>query len=260
MKPITKLAASLALSIGSVSAHAAPVLWIDDSLGQLGTVDVATGTVSLIGNMGVTMTDIAFDPLGNLYGISFTSLYSINRYTAAATIIGSTGISSNSLVFGSDGTLYTANTSLYRLNTSTGASSLIGTGGGYSSSGDLAFIDGQLYLSSAGGDQLFQLNHTTGAGTLVGSIGYGAVYGMATNNNVDLYGVTGTNILSLNTATGAGSLVLNYAGHGLGAAYGTSFVEEAAVVPIPAAIWLFGAGLVGMVGFARRNEAAITSV
>lgn len=237
------------------AANAAPVLWVDDSSGRLGTVDVTTGDVTVVGNMGVLMTDIAFDPSGVLYGISFTSLYRIDKDTAAPTFIGSTGISSNSLVFGADGALYTANNRLYTLNPATGAATLVGSGGAsYNSSGDLAFIGNNLYLSSIGGDNLMQIDRTTGVATNVGSIGAGSVYGMATDNNVDLYGVSGTSILSISTTTGAGSVLLNYAGHGLGAAYGTSFIEEAAPpVPIPAAAWLFGSGLLGLVGVARRK-------
>ena len=30
-------------------------------------------------------------------------------------------------------------------------------------------------------------------------------------------------------------------------------VENSAVVPIPAALWLFGSGLLGLIGFARRK-------
>ncbi|MBI5461429.1 MAG: hypothetical protein HY941_04495 [Gammaproteobacteria bacterium] len=257
MHRIKQIFAAIVLASGftATSSQASPILWIDDASGHLGTVDVATGNVTVIGSMGVVMTDIAFDPTGILYGISFSSLYRINTETAASTLVGNTGISSNSLVFGADGTLYTASRSLYTLNPSTGTATLIGNGGtAYNSSGDLAFIGNDLYLSSVSADYLMRLDRTTGVATYVGSIGVGAVYGMATNNNVDLYGVAGTSILSINTATGAGSTLLNYAGHGLGAAYGTSFIEEAApAVPLPAAAWLFGSGLLGMIGIARTK-------
>ena len=36
---------------------------------------------------------------------------------------------------------------------------------------------------------------------------------------------------------------------------GTYLVREVSAVPIPAAIWLFGSGLIGLVGFARRKKA-----
>jgi hypothetical protein len=257
MNRLKRLVASIVFVIGSTQVNAAPVLWIDDVSGRLGKVDVATGDVTVVGNMGVVMTDIAFDPTGNLYGISFNKLYQINKDTAAPTPVGNTGITSNSLVFDADGTLYTANNALYKLNPSTGAATRIGSGGtAYNSSGDLAFIAGELYLSSVGGvDNLIKLNKTTGAGALVGSIGQAAVYGLATNNNVDLFGVAGTNILSVNTATGAGSTLVNFGGKGLGVAYGSSFIEEAAPpVPLPAAVWLFGSGLLGLIGFARRKH------
>ena len=55
-------------------ANASPLLWIDDSAGRIGTVDVATGVDTLVGNSGAALTDIAFDPNGNLYGITFSNL------------------------------------------------------------------------------------------------------------------------------------------------------------------------------------------
>ena len=137
------------LAFGIPAANAAPVLWIDDAYGKLGKVDVATGDVTLVGDMGVVMTDIAFDPAGNLYGISLTALYQINKDTAVPTMIGNTGIFMNSLVFDAEGTLFTANNQLYKLSTATGTATLIGNGGAsHSSAGDLAFIGGELFLSS----------------------------------------------------------------------------------------------------------------
>jgi len=255
------LASAIALSTLSSAAFASPVLWIGDTSNQLGTVDVATGNVNVIGTMSTFMTDIAFDGAGNLYGISFTGLYSINKNTAASTFIGSFGSSAflNSLVFGPGGTLYGANNSLYSINTGTGAATLIGNGGAaYASSGDLAVVNSQLYLSSStGGDSLVQLNTSTGAGTLVGSIGYGSVYGLASDNNQDLYGVTGTTILKINTTTGAGSFMVNYSGQGLGFAGGTAFYEEAgASVTEPSALLLLGLGMVGLGSIRTRNKKA----
>jgi hypothetical protein len=241
------IAALTAMLCSEVSA--APTLWVGDGDGTLGTVDVATGAASVIGEMPVTMTDIAFDPSGNLWGITFGQLFRINTTTAAVSLVGNLGTSANSLVFGADGTLYTANSSLFTVNTSTGAASLIGGGGGYNSSGDLAFVGGNLFLSSVG-DNLFRLNTTTGAGTLVGPIGFGSVFGLATDNNIDLYGLTGTSVLAINTATGDGTFLVNYAGTSLGTAFGTAFVSESGggggTVPEPSGLTLLGLGLAGL--------------
>jgi streptogramin lyase len=86
-KIINKLNA-LVIAVGFMIpfvVNAAPVLWSGDSSGRLGTVDVATGNVNIIGNMGVTVTDIAFDPNGNLWGITFGSLYKVDKNTAGST-------------------------------------------------------------------------------------------------------------------------------------------------------------------------------
>jgi len=243
----------------AASVSAAPVLWIDDSSGNLGKVDVATGAVTMVGNMGITMTDIAFDPSGNLFGISFSKLYSINQVSGTPTLIGDLGTSLNSLVFSSTGTLYGANSGLYSINTLTGSASNIGNGGiSYSSSGDLAFVEGNLYLSSTSpvSDSLIKIDTATGVGTNIGSMGVRNVFGMATNDNVSLYGVSGTNIYTIDTLTGHGDFLINYSGHGLGAANGTAFFRESiSTVPEPEAYVMLLAGL-GLLGFvsARRNK------
>ena len=124
------------LLVASVS-NAAPILWIDDSAGRIGKVDVATGNATLVGNSGAALTDIAFDPNGNLFGISFSSLYSINTSTGAASLIGSGfPASMNALTFSSTGTLYgaaTGSNGFYTINPTTGAATLVGNIG--SSSG-----------------------------------------------------------------------------------------------------------------------------
>jgi hypothetical protein len=212
---------------------------VGDSAGNLGIVNANTGAVTNIGNFGIgeAMTDIAFDPSGNLWGITFTDLYKINAGTAATTHVGSLGGPSvNSLTFASDGTLYAANTNLYTINTTTGAASAVGAlGGSFASSGDLAFHNGALYLTSAdifGPDDLVTVNTSTGAATLVGSMGVPAEFGLVNGPDNVLYGVAGTNVYTVNPATGVATLLSSYAAQGLGQAFGAAVATEA-VAPLP---------------------------
>jgi hypothetical protein len=233
------IASVFVAAVGASAAAAAPIMYVHDSGGRLARVDVATGDVNLIGDMGVIMTDIAFDPDGDLFGLSFFSFYSINRNTAAVTFIGNQSIPvGNALVFRSDGTLYGAganSTSLYTINPATGSSANLGSIG-FSSGGDLAFHNGEFYLASST-NQLVRIDLSDLANTAAaGSFGVVNVYGLATGDDGALYGVAGTRIFSVDTATGAATNPINYAGQGLGDAFGQSFSTEAGAPPVDTVI------------------------
>ena len=250
--PVTCLLLAIPLVMGG-SAAAAPILWVSDFAGRLGTVDATTGAVTVIGTMGTVMTDIAFDTNQDLYGVSGNLLHSIDPTTAVSTVIGSLGTSVSSLTFSPSGVLYGAQGALFSIDKNTGAATSIGSGGfPYSSSGDLAFVGGNLFLSSAAspGDNLVQLDTNSGVGTLIGAIGFSVVYGLATDNNSDLYGVAGTTVLSIDPLTGASSVNVDYAGQGLGSAFGSAFITEA---PEPGTATLLGIGLVGLAGRRRQK-------
>jgi hypothetical protein len=245
MKKALRVLATIAvLGIGGSAAQAGPILYVSDSAGRLGTVDVATGATLVIGNMGLAMTDIAFDASGHLFGTDFDNLYSINPATAAITLIGSMGVTdANALVFGSDGTLYEAGNSsngLRSVNTTTGATTLLGNIG-FSSGGDLAFNGGSLYLATS--SQLVRVGLSPVSGTLVGSFGFSNVFGLATGDDGVLYGISGHVVFSVDTTTGAGTPRSTYS-FALSDAYGSSFFKEAApAVPEPTTVGLVGLGL-----------------
>ena len=262
--------------IGGSNARA-DQLWIDDVNGEIGKVNTSTGAVTLVGQSGQTLTDIAFAANGALYGITFNNLYSISTsgsHAGHATLIGSLGggpsSGFNALVFGTNGVLYaTSNntTDLYSINTSTGAASNLGSiGKNITSAGDLAFNGGALYESSGnnnGTSDLIKItlkaNGTVSGSTDIGNIGsaFTNVYGLATASNGTLYGVSGTKVFSINTTTGAGKADVNYAGHGLGNANGTSFITEAVPTPEPSGFLfssLLAAGMIGIGVLTRRKR------
>jgi len=214
--------------------HSDRALYIHDAAGQLATLDIVTGAVSVVGNMGVTMTDIAFDAAGNLYGLSFTHLYRLDSRTAQPVMIGPHGIrEGNALVFGADGTLYAAGnltSNLYTLQPNTGAATLVGNMG-YRSAGDLAFVGSELFLASTS-DQLIHVDLNSGAnGTAIGSVGYSNVFGLALADNGILYGLSGTRLLAIDPATGTGAAVHNFGGQGVSQSFGASFITEAGAEP-----------------------------
>ncbi|MFL5281406.1 MAG: Hint domain-containing protein [Rhodopila sp.] len=188
-------------------------------------MNLDTGSVSLLGNSGVTLTDIAVSPSQKLFSETFTTFYSIDQ-SGTATAIGPAGALLNGMVFSPDGTLYASGgTGLYTVNTTTGAATLVGNSGlNLRSAGDLSFNDGTLYERATNGSvtDLIKLNPATGAATVVGQVVPDAtMYGLATGSDGVLYGFDRNRIYSINTSTGAGTLVQTFGG-GLGAAWGAA--------------------------------------
>lgn len=260
-KWIKRTSVACALLSAPIAAHAAPILWVSTGGNGLATVDVATGTTSFVGNTGVTLSDIAFSPTGDLYGISFSSLYKVNSSTGATTLVGGLGAiagTANALVFGSDGTLYMAGSSLYTVNTLTGAASAIGSIG-YQSGGDLAFIGSKLYMAS-NGNLLVDVNTATGGGTSIGNLGVGNMFGLATPDNATLYGVADQSVYLVNTTSGAAAFQSTFAPSLSGGAFGLAFLTESGggnKVPEPGTLVLVGLAL--LVAAKGRGRGAKTA-
>jgi len=76
---------------------------------DLYTINPTTGATTLIGSMGVEMSDIAIENVGGvatMFGVSLATnsgLYTINMATGAATLIGNSGTFLNALQFSSTG-------------------------------------------------------------------------------------------------------------------------------------------------------------
>lgn len=169
------------------------------SSSQLYRVDPDTLDVSLVGNFvwsngGDQMTDIAIDEVGNMTGISYTAVYSVNKDTAEATYLAPLTGNFNGLSYvidtsggdpreilvaaGNDG-------NVYEINPQTGASTLKGNyGGGWNSSGDIVSIRGLGTFATVdqglgtGNDYLARVNTTNYSVTIIGDTGVQKIWGI----------------------------------------------------------------------------------
>jgi PEP-CTERM motif len=258
------LATTFLAAVGATHAKADINLWIDDTSGNIGLVDITTQTVvaGTVHNTGQILTDIGF--VGTqMYGTTFTGLFRIDDTTGASTAIGSYGGvgggGMNALVGNGASLLGASNASLtdFSINPTTGAA----TAGGpipLPSAGDLAFDHGVLFLSAtntSGGDSLVNVSGNSVVGAF--SPSESAVFGLA-NDGTTTYAVDGTEIFSVNVATAALTPLFNYAGAGLGAANGTAFIAEgpSGAIPEPStwAMMALGFGLLGLVGYRKTRS------
>jgi hypothetical protein len=196
-------------------------VYINDSRGVLGTVDLATGDVMIIGDTGLALSDIAIDRAGSMFALVGSALYSVNTSTAATTFIGHSIPGGNALVFGPDGTLYGAGdgTSLYRIDPSTGGTTTLGNMN-FVSGGDLAFQNGQLYMTSRTGHLVrVDLANLVGS-AVVGFVGFPEVFGLVTGGDGLLYGGANLRVFQVDVLTGAARNPVSIAGKGLSAVWG----------------------------------------
>ncbi len=162
------------------------------------------------GNAPDTITDIAIDLSGNMYGVSFATLYRIDPTTAAVTRIGATDGELVGLTFLSDGRLVGAGDGVYIVDTASGRfTSTLVASGRYSTSGDIVGLpDGNLYwatLGSSSSDDLVVVNPGSGSATRRGSMGVGNVFGMAWYDGT-LWGFTdGSQAVEIDSTTARGT-------------------------------------------------------
>jgi hypothetical protein len=176
-------------------------------------IDPNTFALATVGNFNVAdqMTDIAITPAGNLYGLSFTSLYQIDKSTGAATFIADVpGSGNNALTFLSNGNLLAAdsNGDVKMINPANGAVSSVGNyGGGLGSSGDLVAVASGIMYGTSVGDDLLIVNVQNGTATTVGPTGYGEVWGLAYAGAHVIGLTTSGEILKIDPQTGTATLV-----------------------------------------------------
>jgi hypothetical protein len=153
---------------------------VEDS--NIWQIDEETGAMYLLGNAGVGLNGLAYDPsTDTLYGCGSTELFIINQDTADATTIGEFG--TGGLMIGiacdSEGKIYgedLGTDSLYEINPSTGEATLIGAIGinlnyaqdiAYDKDNDILYSTGYKG-SSNGGGHLGTLDLTDGHYTEIG--------------------------------------------------------------------------------------------
>jgi hypothetical protein len=187
------------------------------------------------------MTDIGF--IGSqMYGVTFPNLFSINKTTGASTLIGSTfsDPGMNALVGAGTGLLGASNTTVttnvYSIDPATAALTVVATSP-LPSAGDLAFAGGSLFESAVdlnGFDRLVDVTTHSIVGQFhtPTTFGFSDVNGLA-DNGATMYAVAGTEIYSVNLGNGLLTPVLDYSGHGLGAANGAAFDPPGGAAFVP---------------------------
>jgi hypothetical protein len=272
MKKILNIGLALTLlTVGSISASAQN-LYISDSSGHLGYVNLATDKVTIVGSFGsgLRMTSIGFAN-GNLYGETGSSLYSISLSTGLATAIstsygtigggtmkGLTNYGTN-LIAGSTSTpnLYVVDTSPLVTSTLVGSLTADQVGG-------LTFANNGLLYDVV---SKYTLDKVTVAGVAITSTAVGnltlnginvyGIGGLATEPNGTVVAVAGTQIYTVDLANASLTSLFNFSGTSLasetGAAINYSPLSLSAV-PEPRNILLLLAGLAGLFFYQKRRS------
>lgn len=210
--------------------------------------------------------------------------HSIQKINANGSYINLTPGSSNLgwtwVALSSSGNLYAnvwagTGEGLYSINTTTGAYSAIVSGGpglnGAGWYGDMAVgLDGKLYANGSDGSGwgLFRLDGS--AFSKVATLPNG-FFGLTAGPNGLFFTGADSEVWMMDSLTGNASLLASGFLHASGVAYDpltarlyvrdgdtpyqiTAIQTPFSPVPIPAAFWLFGSGVIGILGFMRRRK------
>jgi hypothetical protein len=231
--------------------------------GAMYQIDRATGNFTTLCDPSTgLLPGLAFNPNTNtLYGVDETNLYTVNRTTCVATLVGPTGHQVTGLTFNTTfTTLYSIgyDGNLYSINPATGTATSIGAMG-VASPGlgvtDLATRSDGAVFSAGVDNNLYSVNVATGAFTSLGAItgtGGGGLTAIAFDNLDVLYGInTSTDRLMIVDTTTLAATDVGTAAVGSDVR-GLAFVGNVAAaslnIPVPALDTLGLLLLMGVVG------------
>jgi len=272
--------AAAALILAGVGTAQAEEIIVGDSDANIYSVDVSNGTATKLFTTKVSdtvtaMRDIAYVG-ATLYGVDKTNLYQIDN-AGNATVVGTLNAGTtpdpskgmNGLFY--DGTtLYgmsNGTTDLYKIAT-TGVSNLATSVGdtGRMSAGDIEqdmSDSGRLLatvvpLSSEGdsASRLVSIAKSNADTSVIGSTGADIVWGLAYAGST-LYGAAGSGLYSFNTTNGLATFLYTiFIGGDQNEPISVAFGATRTVVPLPAAVWLFGSAsaMLGLVGVGNRRK------
>jgi hypothetical protein len=206
---------------GVIYAHSNSDLYtVDPDTLQISHVGPFIWPASIVDDV---MTDIAVDHDGNITGVSFDKVYSVDHLTVMCTYLAPLTEQFNGLSYvpsmAIDGTPgndvlvgATLAGDLWRVDPTTGATTLIGNyNGGFTSSGDIVSVDGfgtvATAKSTGQNDVLVRIDPTSGTATLIGDTGFIDIWGLGYWKN-KIYGFLSTDqFVIIDPMTGAGTLV-----------------------------------------------------
>ncbi|EGJ29138.1 MULTISPECIES: PEP-CTERM sorting domain-containing protein [Moorena] len=245
------MAGAVVFSLGTIgTAQAASFL--STSNGQVGKIDTSTGKFTPLNSDGIPFFDIALSNSGELFGVTPSALYSIDKSTGLSSLIGYLFAFINALGFSDDdNVLYGAgDDSFYTIDTSSGAASLVATIPNFNSSGDIAFdsVNNQFFATSlsvdGSSDILFSIAND-GTATEIGSIGFRDIFGLFFENGT-LFGYTADRQqITIDPTTGAGTFSQNVAFGGINRIFGAAAVSKTTVPEPMSVLSLLAVGAFG---------------
>ncbi len=197
------------------SIYSQQTIYVTVSTGKIYKLDIQNCTSTLIGT-GPVYQDIASCPNGNFYGITGSSIYSVDTNTAASTLLTSGLSFFNNLVCDQNNMLLgVSGTNLYSIDPQTWQVTFL-SNIGYSSAGDLTFYQDTLYMAATGGGLVKIDNFNGYTSEYIGNMGP-SVYGVSSvttgfsncTATQTLISTAGNDIYSVNPFTGASTLLCN---------------------------------------------------
>ena len=208
---------------------------------NFGMLDPSTGEVTILGDTnGVSYGDVAVTADGTLFGTTFGSgeLHRLDSATGDVLEVVTTDLPNNlnALVAAPDGTLYATDASsnqFFSIDADTGASTLVGNIGSSTSGGDLAFVDGELYLATGQSTIVrLDLDQIDGSNTIASEVivpnsGGVTFFGLTSNGDGELYATdSDSNLYQVDIEGGTTTFISDLSSSISGSVYGAAAQSE----------------------------------